>query len=342
MQSLCNLGILLFSLLLLFFLGKVGWNLYETARGERILRQQWENYRPADTGEVDIEGMKPLRAPAVSTSEDNADTQTITPPENAQETPKQDSPLVRLQKEYPDVCGWISLDGTNIDNLYVRGKDYDRYLRRDLDGNYLTQGTLFLDPHCTTDFSSFNTILYGHNMRAGTMFGDLDLFAESAYFEAHSTGRVYLPTKTYGLQIFALLVVKSDDTEIYNPYVNTLAERENFLAYLKQNARQYREIGVAASDTFLTMSTCAYEFDKEIAAPRRQAGNRFFRRRCLRQKSPGHLRLFQTGRPYRPVWLLPCRQLYGQGRTAKRKLHLRNRRLPVCGDAEKIGGYRGV
>lgn len=56
-------------------------------------------------------------------------------------------------------------------------------------------------------------------------------------------------------------MVKSDDAVIYDPHVDTLAERENFLAYIKQNARKYRDIGATADDTFLTMSTCAYEFD---------------------------------------------------------------------------------
>lgn len=251
-----NVAIGVFSAVFVVCAVKFGIDLYENIKGERILHEQRDKYRPiAAVGTMS----KPLTRPTPTDSGDSGAASgggfPVSPSDG------QNLTIVELQKNYPDVCGWITLDGTGVDNLYVQGKDYDRYLRRDLSGEYVVQGTLFLEPQCTRDFSSFNTIMYGHNMKIGTMFGDIDLYENSPFWEEHTSGSIYLADKTYGLQIFALLVVKSDDAVIYDPHVDTLAERENFLAYIKQNARKYRDIGATADDTFLTMSTCAYEFD---------------------------------------------------------------------------------
>lgn len=256
-----NVAIGVFSAVFVVCAVKFGIDLYENIKGERILHEQRDKYRPiAPVGTMS----KPLTRPTptdsgdsdVASDDPSGNSGSAVPPSDGQNLT-----IVELQKNYPDVCGWITLDGTGVDNLYVQGKDYDRYLRRDLSGEYVVQGTIFLEPQCTRDFSSFNTIMYGHNMKIGTMFGDIDLYENSPFWEEHTSGSIYLADKTYGLQIFAFLVVKSDDAVIYDPHVDTLAERENFLAYIKQNARKYRDIGATANDTFLTMSTCAYEFD---------------------------------------------------------------------------------
>jgi sortase B len=164
--------------------------------------------------------------------------------------------VIDLQAKFPDVVGWLTVPGTKIDYPFVWYKDNDHYLRRDLNGETATVGTLFMDYRCEKDFTSRNTIVYGHHMKNGSMFGTLKAFADKGFFEANRYGTIYLPRETLALEFFAYLVVKSTDTEIYSA-----APSENYLEYVRRNARQYRDIGLTGGGRIITLSTCSYEFD---------------------------------------------------------------------------------
>jgi len=163
--------------------------------------------------------------------------------------------VIDLQAKYPDVVGWLTVPGTKIDYPFVWYEDNDYYLRRDLNGDHATAGTLFMDYRCEKDFSSPNTIIYGHHMKNGSMFGTLKAFAGKEFFDAHTQGTVYLPRETLTLEFFAYLVVKHTDSEIYSAQPG-----EGYLDYVRQNARQYRDIGLTGGDKIVTLSTCSYEF----------------------------------------------------------------------------------
>ena len=164
--------------------------------------------------------------------------------------------VIDLQAKYPDVIGWLTVPGTNIDYPFVWYKDNDYYLRRDLNGDYALAGTLFMDCRCEKDFTSQNTIIYGHHMKNGSMFGTLKSFADKAFFEANTQGTIFLPHETITLEFFAYLVVKATDGEIYSA-----APGDGYLDYVRQNARQWREISLTDEDRLVSLSTCAYEFD---------------------------------------------------------------------------------
>ena len=163
--------------------------------------------------------------------------------------------VVDLQAKYPDVAGWLTVPGTGIDYPFVQGKDNDYYLRRNLNGDYALAGTLFMDCRCDKEFSSQNTILYGHHLKNGSMFGALKFFADQGFFDANQNGTIFLPRETISLEFFAYLVVKSGDETIYSTEFG-----EDYFGYVKQNARQYRDIGLADGDKLVTLSTCSYEF----------------------------------------------------------------------------------
>jgi len=160
--------------------------------------------------------------------------------------------VIDLQAKYPDVAGWITVPGTNIDYPFVWHEDINYYLRRDLNGNHAQAGTLFMDCRNEPDFSSRNTIIYGHNMRHGSMFGTLKAFADTEFFEANRHGTIFLPHETLALEFFAYMVIRSTDQQIYG---------ELDLDYVEQNARQYRDIGLTGEDRIVTLSTCSYEFN---------------------------------------------------------------------------------
>jgi len=165
--------------------------------------------------------------------------------------------IIELQKKYPDAVGWLTVPNTNIDYPFVQGKDNAYYLRRDINGDYALAGTIFMDYRCDRGFTSSNTIIYGHHMKNGSMFGTLKAFADKEFFDANRSGFIYLPHETLTLEFFAYMVIDpAAEKEIYSP------ERSGtYIEYVKQNARHSRDASLADSDRVVTLSTCAYEFD---------------------------------------------------------------------------------
>ena len=163
--------------------------------------------------------------------------------------------VLDLQAQYPDAVGWLTIPHTQIDYPIVQYKDNDYFLRRDITGAYANAGTIFMDCRSRNDFASQNTIIYGHHMKNGSMFGSLKHFDDQAFFDENSSGTVYLPHDTLTLEFFAYMVVDPSDREIFNT-----APNDAYLDYVRQNARHYREIGLASGDRIVTLSTCSYEF----------------------------------------------------------------------------------
>ena len=163
--------------------------------------------------------------------------------------------VIDLQAKYPDVAGWLTVPGTKIDYPFVQSGDNDYYLRRDLDGKYAVAGTLFMDCRCAPEFSAQNTIIYGHHMKNGSMFGTLKAFADKEFFEQNTSGTIFLPHETLTLEIFAYLVVKHTDSEIYSVDLSG-----DYFEHVRQNARHYRELALTENDRIVTLSTCSYEF----------------------------------------------------------------------------------
>ena len=169
--------------------------------------------------------------------------------------------VVDLQAKYQDVVGWLTVPGTAIDHPFAQGKDNDHYLHHNLDGDMTPTGTIFLDYRNHKDLSDFYNIIFGHNMRNGSMFGTLQQFNDPDFFDSHDTYTLFLAEGTYTVEIMAFSVIYPNDAVIYNPYVTTEAERLVFLGYVKNTARHYRDIKATPDQQFITLSTCNYEFN---------------------------------------------------------------------------------
>ena len=164
--------------------------------------------------------------------------------------------IIDLQSLHPDAAGWLEIPGTAVDYPFVKYHDNDYYLHRNLDGEEAAAGTIFMDYRCERDFSSQNTILYGHHMKNKSMFGSLESFGDPLFFGKNQTGTIYLPNDTLELEIFAYLVINPDtERELYNINLS-----ENYVEYVQTKARRYVEIDLTQDDRIVTLSSCAYEF----------------------------------------------------------------------------------
>jgi len=166
-----------------------------------------------------------------------------------------ESPLTALQAQNPDIVGWISVPYTNIDYPIVQAKDNDYYLRRDLNGDFAQAGTVFMDCRCAKDGDGYS-IIYGHNMKSGSMFGTLKRFEEESFFNSHPEGRILLENGWYYIEFFAFLIVSHNDAIVYGQ-----PQAPDLMTYLARQAKHYRPSILAAEDRLVALSTCSYVFE---------------------------------------------------------------------------------
>lgn len=168
--------------------------------------------------------------------------------------------LEELAAINPDVRAWLTIDDTPIDYPVLQGEDNMEYVNTDVYGDFLLSGSIFLDAANAPDFSDRYSLLYGHHMENEAMFGVLDRFLEQDFFAEHTSGQLYLAGTRYRIELFAALETDAYDKMVFAASVQSEQDQTERLAYIKEQADQYREIGVTASDRILAMSTCAGSF----------------------------------------------------------------------------------
>ncbi|MCU6761101.1 sortase%2C SrtB family [uncultured Roseburia sp.] len=161
-----------------------------------------------------------------------------------------------LKAVNPEVFGWLTVYGTEIDYPLTQADNNSKYVNTDAKGAYSLSGSLFLDCNNASDFSDFNSIIYGHHMQEDTMFGELDKFAEEDFFEEHQYGSLYFDGADHGIEIFAFFYADAYDSVVYNTGITKKSDRQSFLDRLKEQAEQYRETGVTSQDHIVLLSTC--------------------------------------------------------------------------------------
>ena len=179
--------------------------------------------------------------------------------EDGQETAPISVDFDALLAANSDVVGWIYCEDTVINYPLVQTANNEDYLHRMLNGEYSTSGTLFLDYQCGRDFSSDNSIIYGHNMKNGAMFHSLLGYRDPSCYGEHPVLYLLTPTGNYALKLFAGFVTPSDSWA-YVIQFGDAAEKE---AYLQKavDASDFRALVTpTAEDRIVTLSTCCYDY----------------------------------------------------------------------------------
>ena len=123
----------------------------------------------------------------------------------------------KLKELSKDCVGWITVDGTNIDYPLMQGSTNAEYLNTDPFGEYSLSGSIFLDFRNQSGLSDRYSLIYGHHMEGGAMFGALDRYLDEGYFNAHQTGRITLTDGTVlEFRIFAIISCSARDTEVFD------------------------------------------------------------------------------------------------------------------------------
>ena len=166
-----------------------------------------------------------------------------------------------LLKINPDVCAWITMDGTKIDYPVLQGENNLSYINKDVYGKFALAGSIFLDCRNQKDFSDPYNLLYGHHMSESHMFGDLDLYEKESFFRKNTTGTLLLPGKVYDLKVLAFIRVTASEEEIFNLDVfrNDSAGVARFTQQKAQLKTEELET-IGPDDQLLALSTCSSDF----------------------------------------------------------------------------------
>ena len=164
-------------------------------------------------------------------------------------------------------CGacTVLVDGTAIDYPVVQGESNFTYLNTDVYGSFALAGSIFLDVDCDADFSGRYSLLYGHHMENGRMFGDLDKYKDGAFFRQNTTGTLTLPGGSYRLEVLACLVVPASEQAIFAPG-KWRSDAGGLLPFVEENALQMDAQALRALEEepegaqFLAMATCSGEY----------------------------------------------------------------------------------
>ncbi len=164
-----------------------------------------------------------------------------------------------LKKINPDVIGWLYCKDTQINYPIVQTDNNEYYLHNMINGEYNFAGTLFADFRCEKNFAGLNTIVYGHNMKNGSMFGDLPKYKAQDYYDAHPTMWLLTPDKIYKVALLSGQVTASD-SDAYD----IISKSEDLTEYLENAVSQSffkTNSSIDDAEKILTLSTCSYEYE---------------------------------------------------------------------------------
>jgi len=156
-------------------------------------------------------------------------------------------------------AAWLYCPGTVIDYPIMQAEDYSYYLNHLPDGTENANGSLFIDYNCAPDFSGQLTVVYGHHMKSGKMFGSLKGYKAQSYYNEHPYMYLYTPQGNYRIDLLYGCVIGAGEWRerafMYEQNVPAL------LSYAAHNATFMSNEAHEEGDKIVALSTCSYEFD---------------------------------------------------------------------------------
>lgn len=186
--------------------------------------------------------------------------------QNAFDIPEKNLDWASLYAENKDIYAWIYIPGTQVDYPVLQSASDDTYyLNHNIDGSYGKPGCIYTEKINSKDFTNYNTVLYGHNMKNGEMFGCLHDYEDKTFFDENPYVYVYTEEKTYVYEIFAAYT--ATNAHILN--TNDFSTQEGFADYLdnvvynKALTGNFRnDTRVTSDNRIITLSTCTSNSSK--------------------------------------------------------------------------------
>jgi sortase B len=159
-----------------------------------------------------------------------------------------------------EVSGWIKVEGTKIDYPLLQHTDNDCYLHMDISGNASKRGCIFIDCENKYDLSDKNTLIFGHNMKDGSMFRDLVRYKNKDFFYSHRLIEIDNLFEDGIWEVFSVYVLDADTETIdinHDDIDAFLSDTDKY----KKRSLFTTDTEINSDDRIVTLITCSYEKD---------------------------------------------------------------------------------
>lgn len=160
-----------------------------------------------------------------------------------------------LLERNPEVAAWIEIPALDLSYPVVQADDNEYYLHRSLDREYLFAGCIFMDCFNDPELTNYNTILYGHNMRDGSMFAALKNLRDPDIYSSCPFFWVYTPKADCLYRIFSVREA-SVGSATYSVRFADSAEYSRWLEKMSEDTGIAAEVDLQQGDRVVTLSTC--------------------------------------------------------------------------------------
>ena len=171
------------------------------------------------------------------------------------EIPSYDVDLESLKAQNPDTVGWIILPDSRINYPIVKSKDNTEYLTTTFEGKTANSGSIFMDMYCSSDFSSQNTIIHGHNMKNGSMFRALNNMTDKEYFWRHHIFCIDMGNEFEKYEVISCYATTADDLSSWQIGFESQESYEQWLKNIT-NRSYYKYVNYDVNKKTVTLSTC--------------------------------------------------------------------------------------
>lgn len=176
--------------------------------------------------------------------------------------PKVEIPIdfAALQQQNPDVYAWIQVPGTEVDYPILQSSnDNTYYLNHTIDGEEKKEGAIFTENYNTKTFEDPNTVIYGHDMKNGSMFQSIHKYMDRSFFDNNRDIVIYMPDQILRYKIFAAYLTDNGhllmnynfwSKDEYQQYLNSIFSMRDMNAFIDTSTE------VTTEDKIITLSTC--------------------------------------------------------------------------------------
>jgi len=161
----------------------------------------------------------------------------------------------KLKEINGDLVGWLYYEPLDISYPIVRGDDNDYYTHYTFENEKNSSGAIFMDFLNKPNMDNYNTIIYGHNMRNGTMFGSLKkLLNDDSIIEEDPYFYIFTEDKAFMYEIASVYITTSD-SDTYN-LIETQEDQQDYINYILEVSTWLWDKEITSSDKIVTLSTC--------------------------------------------------------------------------------------
>jgi len=177
--------------------------------------------------------------------------------ESGSEEAKYEVDFEKLKQINNQIVAYLKVNETNIEHAVVQAEDNEYYLRKDLEKKYNIGGSIFMDYKNKLDGTDKNIVIYGHNIKDGSMFGTLKNILKEEWYKNEENYIIDLKTEKEELkyQVCSIYRIENEDYYIDTEFKEN--EFKKFVNKLKDRSIKDFGIEVTEEDSILTLSTCA-------------------------------------------------------------------------------------